>query len=57
MKQITKTLNLPEWIVAAIQDMADKEKRSFTKQMEVVLGSALGKRIGNGKDSNRSSKA
>jgi hypothetical protein len=39
MKKITKTLSLDPWMVDAIQDMAKKERRSFTKQVEVLLES------------------
>lgn len=37
----TKTLNLPTWIVNDILDIAKKEKRSFTKQVETLLEDAL----------------
>jgi hypothetical protein len=39
MKKISKTIILDPWMVDAIQDMAKKERRSFTKQVEVLLES------------------
>jgi hypothetical protein len=41
MERITKTLSLDDRIVEAIQEQADKEKRSFTWQVEVLLEAAL----------------
>jgi hypothetical protein len=41
MERITKTLSLDDRIVEAIQEQADKEKRSFTRQVEVLLEAAL----------------
>jgi hypothetical protein len=41
MERITKTLSLDGWIVETVQDLADKEKRSFTRQIEVLLESYL----------------
>lgn len=39
----TKTLDLPEWMVDSILDLAKKEKRSFTRQVEVLLENQLKK--------------
>jgi hypothetical protein len=41
MERITKTLSLEDWIAETIQELADKEKRSFTRQVEVLLEAAL----------------
>jgi hypothetical protein len=41
MKKISKTIILDPWMVDAIQDMAKKERRSFTKQVEVLLEKSL----------------
>jgi hypothetical protein len=41
MERITKTLSLEDWIAEAIQELADKEKRSFTRQAEVLIEAAL----------------
>jgi hypothetical protein len=45
MERVSKTLNLPDWMVEAIQEMADQEKRSFTREAEALLEQAL-KRAG-----------
>jgi hypothetical protein len=42
MERITKTLTLDGRIAEAVQALADREKRSFTRQAEVLLEAALG---------------
>jgi hypothetical protein len=44
MERITKTLSLEDWVADTIQELADKEKRSFTRQVEVLLEAALERR-------------
>ena len=41
MNRTTKTLSLEDWIVDAVQQIADKERRSFTKETEVLLAAAI----------------
>jgi hypothetical protein len=41
MERITKTVSLDDRIAEAVQDLADREKRSFTRQVEVLLEAAL----------------
>jgi hypothetical protein len=43
MEQVNKSIVLPQNLVEAIQEMADREKRSFTRQAEVLLEAALGR--------------
>jgi hypothetical protein len=44
MKRITKTLSLKDWIADAVQELADREDRSFTRQVEALLEAALKRR-------------
>jgi hypothetical protein len=39
--KITKTLSLDQIVVQAIEKLAKKERRSFTRQAEMILESAL----------------
>jgi hypothetical protein len=41
MERVSKTLNLPDWMAQAVQELADQEKRSFTREVEVLLEGAL----------------
>lgn len=41
MERITKTLSLQAWIADGVQQLAGKEKRSFTKEVEFLLEKAL----------------
>jgi hypothetical protein len=43
MERITKTISIDGWIAEAVQELASKEKRSFTRQVEVLLETALGR--------------
>jgi hypothetical protein len=44
MERIAKTISLDDRIAEAVQELADKEKRSFTRQVEVLLEAALGRK-------------
>jgi hypothetical protein len=41
MKRTTKTLSLKDWIADAVKTLAERERRSFTGQTEVLLAAAL----------------
>jgi hypothetical protein len=41
MKRVTKTLSIKDWIVDAVATLAEKERRSFTGEVEVLLAEAL----------------
>jgi hypothetical protein len=41
VKRTTKTLSLSAEIAERIQEIADRERRSFTKQAEILFESAL----------------
>jgi hypothetical protein len=41
MKRTTKTLSFEAWIADAVQERAEKERRSFTGEVEVLLRTAL----------------
>lgn len=41
MNRITKTLSLQDWIAEEVQELATKDRRSFTKEVEVLLEKAL----------------
>jgi hypothetical protein len=41
MERVSKSLNLPDWMVDAVQELADQEKRSFTREVEVLLEGVL----------------
>ena len=43
MKYINKTIYIPEPMGKAIAELAKREKRSFTKEAEELLESALGR--------------
>ena len=48
MERTTKTLSLPDWMTEAVQELADREKRSFTREVEVLLEAALERHPGSG---------
>ena len=40
-ERITKTLSFPKAVAKAVEREAQKERRSFTRQVEILLESAL----------------
>jgi len=40
-EKITKTISLDQNVVKELEKLAEQERRSFTKQIEVMLESAL----------------
>jgi hypothetical protein len=41
MERITKTISMDGWVAEAVDTLAEKERRSFTRQVEVLLEQAL----------------
>jgi hypothetical protein len=41
MERVSKSLTLPDWMAASVRELADREKRSFNREGEVLLEGVL----------------